>query len=72
MISYSVKFGVLLSYIAACANANYVPPGFEELKPLILTRLNMQKVLIKILILIKNKYFISNLINSYQLYYLLF
>jgi len=42
----NVKFGVLLSYIAACANANYVPPGFEELKPLILSRLNMQKVLI--------------------------
>ncbi|XP_022174077.1 uncharacterized protein LOC111036376 [Myzus persicae] len=39
----NVKFGVLLSYIAACANANYVPPGFDELKPLILTRLNVQK-----------------------------
>jgi len=38
------KFGVLLSYIAACANANYIPPGFEELKPLILARLNLQKV----------------------------
>ncbi|XP_025191061.1 uncharacterized protein LOC112591452 [Melanaphis sacchari] len=39
----NIKFGVLLSYIAACANANYVPPGFDELKPLILTRLNVQK-----------------------------
>lgn len=38
------KFGVLLSYIAACANANYIPPGFIELKPHILKRLNMQKV----------------------------
>lgn len=48
----NIKFGVLLSYIAACANANYVPPGFEELKPLILTRLNIQKVLINILLII--------------------
>ncbi|CAH1732231.1 unnamed protein product [Aphis gossypii] len=39
----NIKFGVLLSYIAACANANYTPPGFDELKPLILTRLNIQK-----------------------------
>jgi len=48
----NIKFGVLLSYIAACANANYVPSGFEELKPLILTRLNIQKVLINILLII--------------------
>lgn len=47
-----IKFGVLLAYIAACANANYVPPGFEELKPLILTRLNIQKVLINIFLII--------------------
>lgn len=40
-----IKFGVLLSYIASCANGNYVPPGFDKLKPLILTRLNVQKVL---------------------------
>lgn len=39
------KFGVLLSYIAACANANYIPPGFNELKPLILKRLDTQKVI---------------------------
>lgn len=45
----NVKFGVLLSYIAACANANYIPIGFEELKPLILSRLNKQKVLINTL-----------------------
>jgi len=45
----NMKFGVLLSYIAACANANYTPPGFDELKPLILTRLNIQKVFINYL-----------------------
>lgn len=40
------RFGTLLSYIAACANANYVPPGFIELKSQILKRLNVQKVLL--------------------------
>jgi len=48
----NIKFGVLLSYIASCANANYVPRGFEELKPLILRRLNVQKVLRNSLIII--------------------
>lgn len=38
------KFGVVLSYIGACANANYVPPGFIDLKSNILKRLDMQKV----------------------------
>lgn len=38
------KFGVVLSYIVACANANYVPPGFTDLKSYILKRLDMQKV----------------------------
>jgi len=39
------KFGILLAYIAACANANYIPPGFIELKPYILNRFNIQKVI---------------------------
>lgn len=38
------RFSNLLSYIAGCANANYIPPGFIELKPYILERLNIQKV----------------------------
>lgn len=45
------KFGTLLSYIAACANANYVPPGFIELKSQILKRLNVQKVILFLLII---------------------
>lgn len=40
------RFGTLLSFIAACANANYVPPGFIELKSQILKRLDVQKVLL--------------------------
>jgi len=39
------KFGVLLSYIAACANANYIPSGFIALKPYILNRFKIQKVI---------------------------
>jgi len=39
------KFGILLSYIAACANANYIPRGFMEIKPQILNRFNIQKVI---------------------------
>lgn len=46
------KFGVLLSYIGACANANYVPRGFIELKPLILKRLGNLMVIKIINILI--------------------
>lgn len=38
------KFGVVMSYIVACANANYIPPGFIELKSNILKRLSVQKV----------------------------
>ncbi|XP_050527308.1 uncharacterized protein LOC126897620 [Daktulosphaira vitifoliae] len=38
-----IKFGNLLSYIAGCAIADYIPPGFYELQPNILKRLNLQK-----------------------------
>lgn len=41
------KFGVLLSYIAACANGNYIPAGFVQLKSQILNRFYVQKVIDK-------------------------
>jgi hypothetical protein len=40
------RFSNLLSYIAGCANANHIPHGFIELKPYILERLNIQKVIV--------------------------
>lgn len=48
----NAKFGVLLAYIASCANANYIPPGFSTLKPHILKRLDVQKVILKLFICI--------------------
>lgn len=37
-------FGIVLSYIGACANANYVPPGFIEIKRDIFKRIDFEKV----------------------------
>ncbi|VVC33957.1 Hypothetical protein CINCED_3A003898 [Cinara cedri] len=42
------KFSVLMSYIVACANANYIPPRFIELKPNILKILSVQKDILKL------------------------